>query len=236
MNQAQAKIKILWWEKTVEWQFAFSALGHQDLVAAPLDGNPESGGADAQLSTPEGFALVEFKKKVSDCHGETELKKYAMGRPIPAEMDSYSFYQRCFEAAKKKLSGEAAGSAHFFVYGTALGVVKVGEASGNGLVLEAAKYWDCQAFEDSSPIKVIKDAVAGKVDFDSYVVNLAAERGYKKGRTSGGASVLGFKDGVITVMDIMDYVREKKLRLRTPKEASKEASKDVSKKKMPRKN
>lgn len=217
MTGKTSNTKTLWWEKTVEWQFVLSASVEPNLCAAPLDGHSEAAEGDARILSFGGLALLEFKREAGECHGVSEWKKYARGLKVAKNKDASAAYRRAFETAAEALSDEAVlpgSKAHMFLYGTALEEVTSGDCTRHRLLLEAAPYWKPEKpITGDSVIDAIMGRAASKTDFDKYVLELAWFRGYTEDTRSGGASVVSYQGGLVTVMDIVDYVRVAKKEL-----------------------
>lgn len=215
MENSITQKKTLWWEKTVEWRFVTSLCQEKNLQAAPLGGNSEAAESDAMISFKGKLALLEFKREYNDCLGLSEMQKYS--RDI-ADPDDQVLIDR-FRAACKVLKNNEnfpAHTSHFFVYG-----VEPSTPAQN-LELQAASYWYRIPINTPSIVDTIINGAVEKGVFEAYVRQLAALRNYKESDKSGGASVLGFEDGRIVVMDILDYARQKKM---LPKKSKKKKNK-----------
>lgn len=204
MENSTTLKKSLWWEKTVEWQFVLSLCQKKNVQAAPLGGNPEAAESDARICFNGKFALVEFKREYGDCKGLSEKQKYARHIENPDNQDLEDSFQKALEELKNNETYPGHTS-HFFVYGAELSV------PAQSLELKAASYWDHQTIETDSIVETLNKSAVGQEEFKKYVGQLAKLRNYKESDESGGASVLGFKDGRIIVMDILDYARDNKL-------------------------
>ncbi|QTH73567.1 hypothetical protein [Pseudoalteromonas xiamenensis] len=87
-------MKLLWWEKTVEYYFIQKYVDLRTFVA-PLDGNHEKAG-DAIFANASKWVLIEFKRDIDSV--KDEEAKFTN-----------------FKAAKAEL--EPFGSHHFLIYG-----------------------------------------------------------------------------------------------------------------------
>ncbi|QTX33250.1 hypothetical protein KAR29_04995 [Aminithiophilus ramosus] len=105
---------LIWWEKTVEYQFVIEILTkiNEGAAFAPLDGNQESAG-DLLLNANNKFFIIEFKKDNSE-----DAKR--------REKDKYTDFQDAMDTLKPGSNG------HYVVFG---------ELINNKLVLKYNNYW-----------------------------------------------------------------------------------------------
>lgn len=180
-----ANARLIWWEKSVEWQFIALAVKDQPLaLVAALDDKPEQALGDAIFGEGSKFALIEFKKDRNAL--SSERKKYA-DKDAKAEV-----IDAAYNVAMKALAQEPAAAAHVLIYGKLLPHLhdtlqsKPLELS-HFLKLIAAPYWNRKASEDDVLDWCEKNGVASK-DFDPYLAQLAAMR--VSDSTGGGRSIV----------------------------------------------
>jgi len=68
-------MKVQWWEKTVEYQFAFkTAISRGEGFLAPLDGHHEQAGDALFADSKHRWLLIEFKRDLQQL--DSEAKKF----------------------------------------------------------------------------------------------------------------------------------------------------------------
>jgi hypothetical protein len=154
---------LIWWEKTVEYQFVIQSTNAGFDLAAPLSGLQERGG-DAVFGSDSRLILIEFKRSVDDLG--TEEKKFA-GRFIEA-----------------KESLQPGGAHHFLIYGSLLD---------HSLLLSYVGYWSAKSaptqLANQTTFNTLKLAGISKAMFDAYLEKLIAFKpADKRGSGSGGIS------------------------------------------------
>ncbi len=106
---------LIWWEKTVEYQFVIEILTkiNEGAAFAPLDGNQEKAGDLLFANSNYDFLIIEFKRDNSE-----DTKK--------RERNKYNNFNRAIEDLSEKSSG------HYVIFG---------EPEEKDLVLKYSKYW-----------------------------------------------------------------------------------------------
>jgi hypothetical protein len=99
----ESKMSLIWWEKTVEYQFiieiAKTKVGNAFFM--PLDGEHERA-SDTIIATDNKWLLIEFKKDINSIHDE--IKKFPEGKYLAAkqELEKYRHHLVIFGQENKK--------------------------------------------------------------------------------------------------------------------------------------
>lgn len=155
---------LIWWEKTVEYQFVIEILTkiNNGAAFAPLDGNQEKAGDLLFTNDKYKFLIIEFKRDNKKGTKETEKGKYSN-----------------FESTKNLLENK--GKGHYVIFG---------ELEEKNLVLKYSKYWLFLSNENDS-LKSNNNWTNidyfNKGDFFCYVNKLINAKN-KKPIQSGGSS------------------------------------------------
>ncbi|AKF96680.1 hypothetical protein JET89_24015 [Pseudomonas aeruginosa] len=83
---------MIWWEKTVEYNFVARLARMSQQFLAPLDGDHERAG-DALLAIASSWTLIEFKKDIDSINQElTKFERYNDAHKALSEIDDHHFF------------------------------------------------------------------------------------------------------------------------------------------------
>ena len=84
-------MSLIWWEKTVEYQFVLLVVQANKLFIAPLDGAHERAG-DTIFSSNNRWVLIEFKKNAKSIATEkAKFDQYAIAHAALASIDDHHY-------------------------------------------------------------------------------------------------------------------------------------------------
>lgn len=202
-ESTKKEMRLVWWEKSVEWQFIALAVKDRPLaLMAALDGDPEQALGDAIFGEGSKYVLIEFKKDHDAL--SSEKKKYA------DKNASTDAIKAAYEAAKAALENQKAAGAHVLIYGESAEYPPGSKQSqcpelSRFLKLVAAPYWDPKPLKEDVLTWCTTEGVKHD-DFDPYLAELAARR-VSEG-TSGSRSLVvavsGSGKGTFT-LDVHHY-------------------------------
>lgn len=82
-------MSLIWWEKTVEYQFVMMVAHAKKLFIAPLDGAHERAG-DTIFSSENRWVLIEFKKDADSISTEkSKFDQYQNARAVLVSKDAH---------------------------------------------------------------------------------------------------------------------------------------------------
>lgn len=171
---------MIWWEKTVEYNFVIrTAIDKKINFAAPLSGVQEVGG-DGIFGIDAKLILVEFKRS------QKELK---------TERDKFV----CYEKAKDKLIGR--DNHHFLVYGS--------EGDNSNLNLHARHYFSLKEVESALSILELGVNDEEFKSYLGDLIELKKEDGRSDGSVGpeSVASVVGVSPESVSSISLTEYVR-----------------------------
>ena len=193
---------MIWWEKTVEYQFVLEMAGCGQQFLAPLDGKYEKAGdAITGMDGGNSWLLIEFKKDKKSIRDEK--KKYNKGiNTAWNDLQEINLSHHC----------------HHIIYGVE---PKVGKDRRTSLRLDSCMYWAQCGYRDAETKESKDDFLNGvlkrgvqRKEFIEYVKWLINQKKTSK-RGAGGnlraddyalvAAVSKTENGVVTCLSLAEF-------------------------------
>ncbi|MGH1601247.1 hypothetical protein [Campylobacter majalis] len=175
-------MKMIWWEKTVEYYFVRNYLSDADI--APFDGDVEKLG-DALVNNNAKSVLIEFKRNYSDL--KTDRQKYKSYENALENMENEGFVDNNF---------------HIFIFG------KLDE---NGkFALSGRKYWleSTDSFDLPCDFNDYVSKNGADIDqFNKYIKILFRLKGGENG-SLGGYAIMAKTNKGLTAVSLSEYLTQ----------------------------